>query len=429
MDGQRRSDPASPRFALWILAVFLGLGLVAQTTQLRGLETHLDELRTDMTQGQQHQEVLRDELVEVRRDLGTLAAGQGHLRVGLGALEEGVGSVREEAVHARVLAERLEETEGRLGAIGETVEAQAGCLKNLEDAQASFSPSDLEAELEAELEARDAKLSEQYALLNAQMSEAEAKADESKRLVAALGEEVHTPRDLQQMWEELVAPVVQLAGDSSVGSGVLLESRFDEKRDTYFTYLITAWHVVRDIQEGPSPREAPVPVTIYSQDGTLRREKAHLVCYDAGIDAALLEVLTDDELPHGARIPSRAALDKVRIFDEVYAVGCPLGNDPIPTRGEISTSNHVVDDERYWMINAPTYIGNSGGGIFHSETHALLGIFSKIYTHGSVRPTIVPHMGLMTPLTTIYDWLATQGYDVVAQQNGAEGVHLVASAD
>jgi hypothetical protein len=66
------------------------------------------------------------------------------------------------------------------------------------------------------------------------------------------------------------------------------------------------------------------------------------------------------------------------------------------------------------MINAPTYIGNSGGGIFDSRTHELLGIFSKIYTHGSLRPTIVPHMGLVTPMTRVYDWMERVGYgDIV----------------
>jgi hypothetical protein len=62
------------------------------------------------------------------------------------------------------------------------------------------------------------------------------------------------------------------------------------------------------------------------------------------------------------------------------------------------------------MINAPTYIGNSGGGIFDGQTLELIGLFSKIYNHGSVRPTIVPHMGLVTPLAAVLDWLEEQGY-------------------
>jgi hypothetical protein len=103
-------------------------------------------------------------------------------------------------------------------------------------------------------------------------------------------------------------------------------------------------------------------------------------------------------------------LARARIFDRIYAVGCPLGNDPIPTWGEIADTHHAVDGQRYWMISAPTYIGNSGGGIFDADTHELLGIFCKIYTHGSVRPTVVPHMGLVTSLAGVYDWLDQTAY-------------------
>jgi hypothetical protein len=132
--------------------------------------------------------------------------------------------------------------------------------------------------------------------------------------------------------------------------------------------------------------------------------------HDPKLDAALLEITTPSALRFGAILATRTHLEETVIFDKVVAVGCPLGNDPIPTRGEIATCKHEVDGEGYWMINAPTYIGNSGGGIFDSETHELMGIFSKIYTHGSLRPTIVPHMGLVTPMNKVYDWLATVGY-------------------
>jgi len=167
---------------------------------------------------------------------------------------------------------------------------------------------------------------------------------------------------------------------------------------------------VRDIQENPPDLELPVPVQIYREDGSTRSEKARLLCHDPKLDAALLELRLDEPTDFGARLAPRSRLADVRIFETVVAVGCPLGNDPIPTRGEVATCHHEVDGETYWMINAPTYIGNSGGGIFDAQTHELMGIFSKIYTHGSIRPTIVPHMGLVTPLSKIYDWLVEAGH-------------------
>ena len=68
------------------------------------------------------------------------------------------------------------------------------------------------------------------------------------------------------------------------------------------------------------------------------------------------------------------------------------------------------------MISAPTYYGNSGGGIFLADGRRLLGVFSKIYTHGRGNPVVVPHMGLCTPMSAIYAWLDAEGYgDVIPQ--------------
>ncbi len=72
-----------------------------------------------------------------------------------------------------------------------------------------------------------------------------------------------------------------------------------------------------------------------------------------------------------------------------------------------------------YPLSAPTYIGNSGGGIFDAETHELLALFTKIYTHGTVRPMVVPHMGLATPLAAVYDWLDKVGYAALEPSNGA----------
>jgi len=130
-------------------------------------------------------------------------------------------------------------------------------------------------------------------------------------------------------------------------------------------------------------------------------------------NVALLKLNTKRQIDCGAKLASRSRLNRVRTFDRIYAVGCPLGNEPIPTFGEIADTQHVVDGSSYWMISAPTYIGNSGGGIFDAQTHELLGIFDKIYTHGTLRPTVIPHMGLVTSLSTIYDWLEKVGLGAI----------------
>jgi S1-C subfamily serine protease len=217
-------------------------------------------------------------------------------------------------------------------------------------------------------------------------------------------------RDTTRMWHELVGPVVQLAGDTTVGSGVLLESRPLADGTGFVTYVMTAWHVVRDIYGSLDKTAMPVPVKMYDPDGSTKTEFATMVVFDVTLDVALLALDSKAKVPHGAKLASPEHLRDIHVFDPVYAVGCPLGNDPIPTVGEIASTNHVVDGCTYWMLSAPTYIGNSGGGIYDARNDELIGIFSKIYTHGASHSTIVPHMGLATPMPIIYEWLERQGH-------------------
>ena len=61
--------------------------------------------------------------------------------------------------------------------------------------------------------------------------------------------------------------------------------------------------------------------------------------------------------------------------------------------------------------------GNSGGGVFHGDTLELVGIFAKIYTHGSYRPQVITHMGLAVPLDRLHSWLSEVGYEHLLPQN------------
>jgi hypothetical protein len=282
--------------------------------------------------------------------------------------------------------------------------------------------TDLEPSIDSRLTELQVGLEERWRSLDEITSRTERVANEDRERLERIDSRLVAERDHGRMWNELVGPVVQLAGDTTVGSGVLLESRRTGDDERWRTHLLTAWHVVRDIYGTPDRTEEPVPVKVYLQNGELRHETARLIAHDAGLDIALLVLDTDQRVPCGARLATRQRLADARIFDAIYAVGCPLGNDPIPTHGEIAATEHVVEGTTYWMVSAPTYIGNSGGGIFDAETHELLAIFSKIYTHGSLRSTIVPHMGLATPLLAVYDWLEREGLAAEPEASSAERV-------
>lgn len=356
---------------------------------------------------------------------------------------------------------RLHQLEEALAARARTqddvveLEVRVGDLaRALADARAEAAESGAATEsLAAELTAVRARLAEAQALLGAQDQRLATLASQSARLdaleegsserfsrlvntVEATADMVVRTRsqlelvesrvaeDPSTQWRAMVAPTVQLAGETTVGSGVLLPSRpVDGDPSRFRTLVLTSWHVVRDIRADAREEGAPVPVILRDEHGEKRHFTASVVARDVALDAALLVLDSDLRLDAGVQLPTRARLRAARVFDPVVAVGCPLGNDPIPTRGHLSDLHHEVNGEEFWMISAPTYIGNSGGGLFSGTSHELLGIFTKIYTHGAIRPTVVPHMGLVTPLEQFYDWIDRDGSARVVE--GAEGAMVV----
>ncbi len=277
---------------------------------------------------------------------------------------------------------------------------------------------ELEAHLQIALDGLRTEEQRRWEDLTQAVSAASSRMEQVDDEVANLGQRMMSASP-EVRWTEMVAPTVRLEGSTTVGSGVVLESKPHPDGRGYQTLLLTAWHVVRDIQANGSDDKIPVPVEIHRQQGS-RYEIGRLLAKNPELDAALLELQTRKPVKHGARLASRSALTSMQIFDEIYAVGCPLGNDPIPTRGEVSDLKHVLDETSYWMISAPTYIGNSGGGIFDGQERRLMALFSKIYTHGTIRPTIIPHMGLASPLNAIYDWFEAEGIANI-EESDADG--------
>jgi S1-C subfamily serine protease len=339
---------------------------------------------------------LRGEVVRLRHQQQEELEGRAALASKVATLDEEVATRFEREVQGRILVAEAHLT--RLA--GELAEQDDRGLL-------------LEASLGARLEALDEGLAAELRAVAERVETALAAADAE---VSDLERRLPAPPDPAELWRTLVAPVVQIYGESSVGSGVVLESQ--PVSDGHRTFLLTAWHVVRDVQEDPNVPVTPVPVRLYAEDGATREETARVLVWDVRRDVALLELETRAPVASGARLAPLERLERLRTFEPIYAVGCPLGTEPVPTFGSVANPRHEVDGLRYWMINAPTYIGNSGGGIFAAEGGELVGIFSKIYNHGNLRPTIVPHMGLAVPMDEVYQWLAREGYEVSAGEGG-----------
>ena len=227
-------------------------------------------------------------------------------------------------------------------------------------------------------------------------------------------------RDPKGMSRKMLQPCVQLQGEETVGSGTLISSTKDKKNKSgkgYTTYVLTAYHVVRNILAAePTRARKGIDCVIYTPTGKVIR-KCDVAMSNPKADLALVKLRGGDRIPVVAKLSTRQELAQIRVWTPVYAIGCPLGNDPIPTAGSVSSLNNKVGETNYWMINAPTYFGNSGGGIYNGQTYKLLAVFSKIYTHGNTRPVVITHMGLGVPLLKAYDWFDKEGYSFLIPDN------------
>ena len=215
---------------------------------------------------------------------------------------------------------------------------------------------------------------------------------------------------------DILSPVFQLSGEGAVGSGVLVYKGKDEKGSYYLA--LSCYHVIRDIlgsRSGATLRD-DVEVRFDAVDGKATYATAHMIEEDLKTDLALLRIDTYLDLGQPARLAPSSRMSDIEVFSDIYTVGCPLGTAAQATRGEISRTSWDVDGVDHWMLSSPAYFGNSGGGIFLAETHELIGVFTKIYTHGSSRPQVITHMGLSVPLDTVLDWLLSKGYDFTSKQ-------------
>lgn len=213
--------------------------------------------------------------------------------------------------------------------------------------------------------------------------------------------------DPERLARRVLAPSVQVNGRDTIGGGVMVAC-YPEEGGTYTVYILSAYHVVQKVvarieRHEPTP---PIEVKVYGEDGTVAGTfPAAVAAFDPGRDVSLLTIAAPEPPAHLAHLMPRHRIHALSTFTPIYAVGCPLGHDPMPTSGEISTTHKRVNGSDFWMVNAPTIFGNSGGGIFHRDTHELIGLSAMICTYDGIVSTPVPHMSIMTSLDAIYDWL------------------------
>jgi hypothetical protein len=171
------------------------------------------------------------------------------------------------------------------------------------------------------------------------------------------------------MKRKMVHPTVLLKGNGTVGSGVIVYSEpmpgaAEGAVRPYATFVITAYHVVMEVLGGQTDvgRVEEIQVSQGEDPTFVEVFSGLLVLCDRARDVALLKLNTSRKFEDVADLTPRDELNRVDIFARAYAVGCPLGNRPLPTIGEVSSKSKIVADQVFWMLSAPTFFGNSGGG-------------------------------------------------------------------
>ncbi len=224
-------------------------------------------------------------------------------------------------------------------------------------------------------------------------------------------------KDPQILRRTMLEPTVQISIGSHVGSGVILRKESIPNSDKYQYHILSCWHTFREeidqyekqLRESATDearaniKEPLIEVKAYVSDDAYL-EKAKIIFSRADKDLSLLVMSSALDLPV-ANFSANYRESKLQVFSPVIAVGCPLGNDPMPTLGIVSDMAQVHEGFEYMMTTAATHIGNSGGPIYSLETGEIEAIVSKVYMSGRNAPSVVSHMGLAVPRVHIYDFL------------------------
>ena len=340
--------------------------------------------------------------------------GAALLAMGLGFLGSFLLALRRELQEARGTIEELRSTsdhqQDELARLRSHVVGVDRDLDRVQTIEASARAELLE-EMQKRTEAGAAMIRTELTALEDRLRLLRASAEEHGKLLAAAQQQ----DDVEARYRALMAPTVRVNATHEVGSGSALWSQ-QVAAGRARTYVLTAWHIVQEEVAGSS-----IEIDFYEDGQPSRTERGKVVVHDSTLDLALIEI--DMAAPHRflAQLPDRQHMQALRIFTTIYAIGCPLGYPPMPTSGELTSRDKVLDGNHYWMVNAPTIFGNSGGGIYTAQSQHLIGVLSRISAYKNMIDVAVPHMGLVTPIHRVYDWLDTTRFAFVYKDRLAEG--------
>lgn len=240
--------------------------------------------------------------------------------------------------------------------------------------------------------------------------------DQSPEIGIVIGEKQAKVNGIELKQKEMRDTTVLVRTLLGSGSGTII-GRFDTNTTGLFNYyVLTNAHVtrlrfityLREVNSLTGELKTEVVdtgcgVIVFDYPSEERSHyRAEVVAEDTRYDFAILLFSSEKELVV-AKIADDEMLKQVRVFDEIFAIGCQLGQPPSPTTGIISRILTGDNGVRKWVIyinTAQIVPGSSGGGLFRNyEGHYyLIGIPFRLAI--SDNGQLIPHLAHAISITT-----------------------------
>jgi S1-C subfamily serine protease len=168
--------------------------------------------------------------------------------------------------------------------------------------------------------------------------------------------------------------------------------------DLYSYYVLTANHVIDKVKD---KQKIPIDILEFDQYGKeLRSVRVFgpTVEQNEELDFSIIKIQTSKKLSYSLN-SSLYDSKQIKIFDKVYKVGSPNGENLVVSEGVIS--GFSVKMPGYITTSVGIYHGDSGSGLFN-ERFELIGINLRISMGRNQR---LPHIGYSMPLYKIYESL------------------------
>ena len=239
--------------------------------------------------------------------------------------------------------------------------------------------------------------------------------------------------DIKAKHEKFLYPVVRVRSGKGTGSGTIIYSKPDPKRsDEYQTFVLTNHHVIAALIELEKAWDSVIKrkverevidfadVERFNYTNLSRLDggttgKAEIIAYDEDHDLAVLKLESTLQYPYVAPLIPEDDIEKLTLFEDIAVSGCTMAHEPFVTFGQLTYLNEKIEGKKYYMVNAGSYFGNSGGALFQVSTGHLIGVPSRLTgIQLGFGIDMVAHMGFSAAADRIYEFLREQELDFLA---------------